>query len=45
MFKRIVSLFIIMISMIAFGITAFADEKGMNYLYTDYCYSSLTVSG
>lgn len=45
MFKRIVSLFIVMISMFAFGITAFAEEKGINYLYTDFCASSLTVSG
>lgn len=46
MFKKTVSLFLVIIAMLVFGtISAFADEKGMNYLYTLSCYSSLTVSG
>ena len=46
MIRKIVSLFIVMILMFALGTTTvFADEKGMNYLYTRSCSSSLSISG
>lgn len=46
MFRKIVSMFMVMILTFALGtIPVFADEKGMNYLYTWDCASSLTVSG
>ena len=46
MFKRIISLFAVLVSVIVFGtINAFAEERGMNYLYTNACFSTLSVSG